>query len=295
MGVSYEIVLVDDRARDSSWPVIEAIAAADPHVRGMLLSRNHGQQLAITAGLSEARGQWIVVMDCDLQEPPEEIPLLHQQARAGCDIVYAKRQTTQRSLFRVGISLAYNSVLRRLSGLDIDPQYGALSMISRRVRDEFMRFGERDRHYLHVLKWLGFKSGEIVYRHQPRHAGRSSYSVGRLWTLAFDGLLLQTTKLLRVIVYSGFINTALGLLLSCALIYHRMFVGTVEGWTSVTVLLLLVGGMLMTSIGVCGLYIGKIFEQVIGRPMFVVDKTTVGVTQQRSAPHTAAPVEVQSP
>jgi dolichol-phosphate mannosyltransferase len=279
IGKAYEIVLVDDCARDGSWAVIEALAAGDPHVRGVLLSRNYGQQLAITAGLTEARGRRIVVMDCDLQEPPEEIPRLYEQALAGHDIVYARRSGKTHGLVRVVVSRSYNAVLRRLSNLDIDPGYGALSMISSQVRDAFLRFQERDRHYLHVLKWLGFNTGEITYQHKDRHAGKSTYNLTKLISLAFDGLFFQTTNLLRWIVYAGFVTALIGIVYAGVLVYIRFAVGGVPGWTSLTVLLLVLTGMLMTSIGVCGLYLGKIFEQVKDRPLFVVRKTTGGGTK----------------
>jgi len=274
LNVPHEIVLVDDCGNDGSWNVIESIAARDPKVHGLLLSRNYGQQLAITAGLTQARGRRIVVMDCDLQEPPEEIPRLYEKALEGFDIVYARRAGKTHGVFRIVVSRTYNALLRSLSNLDIDPGYGALSMISRQVRDAFLLFSERDRHYLHVLKWLGFRSGEIVYQHKPRHAGRSSYSIVKLISLAFDGLFFQTTNLLRWIVYAGFGLAFAGLLFACVLVYIRIFVGGVAGWTSLMVLLLVLSGLLMTSIGVCGLYLGKIFEQVKGRPLFVVRKMT---------------------
>jgi polyisoprenyl-phosphate glycosyltransferase len=272
IGKPFEILFVDDCARDGSWPGIEGIAARDPHVRGILLSRNFGQQLAITAGLSEARGRWIVVMDCDLQEPPEEIPRLYEQALAGNEIVYARRRAKAHSAFRATVSRSYNYVLRKLTNLEIDRDYGALSMISHDVRDSFLRFRERDRHYLHVLKWLGYQTGEIVYQHRERHAGRSSYSLARLITLAFGGLFFQTTNLLRWIIYGGFIIAAIGVVYAGVLVYFRIYVGGVPGWTTLTVLVLVLSGMLMTSIGVCGLYLGRIFEQVKDRPLFVVRK-----------------------
>ncbi len=281
IGRPYEIVLVDDCANDGSWPRIEEIAARDPRVRGLLLSRNYGQQLAITAGLREARGARIVVMDCDLQEPPEEIPRLYEKALQGFDIVYARRKAKKHSLVRAALSRGYNRVLRLLSNLEIDPSYGALSMISRQVRDAFLSFHERDRHYLHVLKWLGFNTAEISYEHQERHDGRSSYTLIKLIALAFDGLLFQTTNLLRWIVYTGFFVAFVGVVFASVLVYRRVSIGSVPGWTSLMVLLLCLSGMLMTSIGVCGLYLGKIFEQVKERPLFVIRKSTFANDETR--------------
>jgi len=274
LGVTFEIVLVDDGAPDRSWPVIERLAGADPRVRGVLLSWNFGQQLAITAGLSEARGRWAVVMDCDLQEPPEEIPRLYEKAREGCDIVYAKRIGKRLGPFRVLAARLYQRLLTALTGLSVDPGYGALSIISRQVIDEFLRFRDPDRHYVHILKWLGFRTGEISYVHQERHAGRSAYSLARLVRLALDGLLFQTTTFLKWIVYLGFFVAFLGGVLTLVVVYIRLFVGGFPGWASTVVTLFVLTGMMMTSIGVCALYIGKIFDQGKGRPLFVVQKTT---------------------
>jgi dolichol-phosphate mannosyltransferase len=274
MNVSFEIVLVDDCARDGSWPVIQRLATADPRVHGILLSRNYGQQIAITAGLAAARGRWIVTMDCDLQDPPDAIPRLFQAAREGNDIVYGRSVGKKNGILRVLASHLYWKLQGLLAGHAFDPALGSLTMISRQVVRAFLQFEDRDRHYLHILKWLGFRSTEIEYAHRERHKGTSAYSFAKLLRVAFDGMIFQTTNLLRWIVYAGFATALAGIALAVALAFYSVTHPSLPGWTSLMVVTLLCSGMTTTSVGVCGLYLGKVFEQVRGRPLYVIRTTT---------------------
>jgi dolichol-phosphate mannosyltransferase len=269
---SFELLLVDDRAPDGAWQVIHALAERDPRVRGIRLSRNFGQHASITAGLAECRGERAVVMDCDLQDPPEAIPLLLDKALAGHDIVLARRKRKQHSPFRRISASLYFRALGALSGRRFDGEFGAFSLISRRVIDAFLRLRDRDRHYLFILYWLGFDSAAIEYEHAARHSGSSSYSMRALLRHALQGLVFQTTTLLRWIVYFGFMVSAAGVLLAGYLTYVYFVRTPPPGWTSLAVLILLIGGFVIMSTGVTGLYIGKIFEQVKDRPLYIIDE-----------------------
>ena len=271
LGVAYELIFVDDRSPDGAWEALERLAIDDDRVSAVRLSRNFGQQAAITAGFAAARGPWTVVMDCDLQDPPEVIPELHAKALEGFDIVLARRIHKQHSLFRLLAARVYFKFIGLFLGVDISGEFGSFSIVSDQVRAEFLRVPDRDRHYLPILFWLGFRRGEIEYEHGRRQHGKSSYSVGSLLRLAAEGVFFQTTTLLRWIVYFGFAVAAAGLLLAVALIALAVVVNPPPGWTSLAVLLLLVGGFVIVSTGVTGLYIGKIFQQVKGRPLYVVD------------------------
>jgi len=271
-GGSYELIFIEDRSPDDSWDVLRRLAEADPRVRAFRLSRNFGQHAAITAGLAKSRGRWAVVMDCDLQDPPEEIRRLHAKATEGYDIVLARRTRKRSSLFRRLAGRAYFALLNFFTGAAIDPGHGSFSIISRNVVNAFLRFKDRDRHYLFVLYWLGFDRASIEYEHGVRPGGGSSYSFKRLLGHALEGMFFQTTVLLRWVIYSGLVVALLG---GGAAIYFavaRVTGVAYPGWTSLVVLLLLIGGLIIISTGVTGLYIGRVFDEVRGRPLFVIDE-----------------------
>lgn len=274
----YEIILVDDRSPDNAWPTIVALHLHHPEVKGIRLSRNFGQHIAISAGLSEARGDYAVVMDCDLQDPPEKIPELYSKLQEGYDLVLAYRTGHSHSFFRRLAAKAYFRLMSLLTEKNIDGSYGTFSMLSRKVIDSFLQFGERDRHYLFILRWIGFRIGSIGYEHQERTIGRSSYSLGRLLRHAVDGIFFQATVLLRWIVTLGLLFALFGATLAMYFVYQYFEIGSVPGWTSVVVLLLVNTGVILFSLGVIGLYVGKIFDQAKGRPLYVID----AVAERRS-------------
>jgi dolichol-phosphate mannosyltransferase len=272
MAARYELVFIDDRTTDGSWDVLTRLTATDDHVRAFRLSRNFGQHVAITAGLAEARGAWIVVMDCDLQDPPEEIPRLYAKASEGHDVVLARRTQRPGAPGRVLAGRLYFRLLNRVAGTDIDRSYGTFSIISRKVADAYLRFGDRERHYLFILYWLGFDQAAIDFPAEPRYSGTSSYSVGALLRHALDGVLFQTTVVLRWIMYVGFALASSGALLACYFVIVNVQGSRAPGWTSLATLLLLLTGFIITSSGVVGLYVGKMFEQVKQRPLYVMDQ-----------------------
>ena len=272
---SYEIVLVDDCDRQGSWEAAAELARADRAVKAYRLSRNFGQHAAITAGLAQCTGRWAVVMDCDLQDPPEMIGALYRAAQAGSDIVLARRKRKHHSAFRRLAARVYFRLLRVLAAARLDGEFGSFSIISRKVIDAFLRFQDRDRHYLFILNWLGFPTATIEYEHAARHSGESSYSLDALIRHALGGLFFQTTVLLRWIVYVGFWVSCSGFLLAAYYIYMYFARSVSPGFTSLAVLILVIGGFIIMSTGVTGLYIGKVFEQVKGRPLYVIDRSIV--------------------
>jgi dolichol-phosphate mannosyltransferase len=265
----FELIFVDDRSPDGSWQVLTTLAARDPRVLAIRLSRNFGQDAAITAGLTRSSGNWTVVMDCDLEEPPESILALHARAKEGFDLVRGVRRGTKkggrmrRVVGRLWLWLMLES--------DQRPDYGTLSILSRPVVDAFLKLGDRDREYRLMLDWLGYRHATISFERAPRPAGRSSYTLRRLLRLALDGMFFRTTILLRTVVYLGLLVSTAGVGLAAYVIYSFFEVGAPAGYTSLAVLLLLIGGFVIVSVGVVGLYVGRIFEQVKGRPLFIVD------------------------
>jgi polyisoprenyl-phosphate glycosyltransferase len=272
LKITYELVLVEDGGADESWAVICRLAASDRRVRGFRLSRNFGQHAAITAGIAQSRGRWVVVMDCDLQDPPEDIERLIAKAQEGFDIVLARRRSRQLSPFRRLANWTYFTSLRLFTGTDVGGEYGSFSLISRKVANAFLQLREGDRHYVLILHWLGFRSAAIEYDVAERAAGRSSYGFRRLIAHAVEGVFFQTTVLLRWVVYIGFGLAAIGAVASVFLVVERLSGNAYPGWTSLFVLMLVIGGVIIVSTGVTGLYIGKVFDEVRARPLFVIDE-----------------------
>ncbi|HJS95919.1 MAG TPA: glycosyltransferase family 2 protein [Solirubrobacteraceae bacterium] len=267
----YELVFVDDRSLDDGWSVLKRLANQDEHVRAFRLSRNFGQDAAITAGLAKATGDWAVVMDCDLEEAPEDIPRLWAAAGEGYDLVRTTRRGWRHSAFRRWTSRAY----RRLTlETDARPHYSNLSLLSRRVIDAFLRLHDRDREYTIALEWLGFDSTTIEIEHHERHAGKSGYTVRRLIRVAIDGMFFRTTVLLRMVVLLGFLVALIGVVVAGFEVadYFIEAQKRVPGYTSLAVLVIVLAGFIIVSVGVVGLYVGRIFEQVKDRPLFLIDQ-----------------------
>jgi dolichol-phosphate mannosyltransferase len=267
----FEIILVDDRSPDNWWSQIEVLQERYPSVQGVRLSRNYGQQIAITAGLAAVRGDYAVVMDCDLQDSPSLIPELYAKLQEGYDLVLAKRVERNHSGFRLLAAKLYFGLLSKLADEPIDGSYGAFSILSRKVIDSFLLFEEKERHYLFILRWLGFHIGTIDVVHQERHSGRSSYTLGGLVRLALDGVLFQATVTLRWIVNLGFLFAFSGIAGAGYFIWQHLYHTSLPGWTSLVVLLLVSTGVILISLGIIGLYVGKIFDQAKQRPLYVID------------------------
>jgi polyisoprenyl-phosphate glycosyltransferase len=271
-GLSWEVIFVDDSSPDGSWSRLEALAETDERVSALHLSRNFGQHAAITAGLAETEGDAVVVMDCDLQDPPEEIPALLATAREGYDIVLTKRSRSHQRWLRRLAGRLYFRVRNAMPKTKVDPDFSTLSVISRPVVEAFLRIGDRDRQYMLILHWLGFRRAVKELEFSERYEGHSSYTFSKLIRVALDGMFFQTTVLLRWIVYLGFAVALAGIALAAALVTLYFVNRPPPGYTSLAVLILLVGGFIIMSTGVSALYVGKIFEQVKGRPLYVIDR-----------------------
>jgi dolichol-phosphate mannosyltransferase len=272
LGESYEIVFVDDRSPDDAWAVLRDLATADPAVRVVRLSRNFGQHAAITAGIAESNGNWVVVMDCDLQDPPEVVPRLYAATREGYDIVFARRRIRRQPLSRRAANRAYFFLRKTLSRVDLETEHANLSIMSRKAADSFLRLRDTHRNFLLILYWLGYEHTSIEFDHADRYAGKSSYTLRGLVRVASDGLFFHTTVLLRWIVFAGFAISISACGLAVFFVTSHFTHHSYPGWTSVVVLLLLLGGFIIMSTGVAALYIGKVFEQVKERPLYIVDE-----------------------
>lgn len=291
----FELVLVDDGSPDDAWSTIRELAATDPRVRGIRLSRNFGQHAAITAGLAASRGRWVVVMDCDLQDPPEEIPRLHSKALEGYDVVLSRREERVQPLGRRLAASAYFRFHNMIARGNLHTNYTNLSLISRKVVDAYLGLRDQDRQYLLILHWLGYRRAEIEVRQAARHAGSSSYSFRQLIKVAVDGLFFQSTVLLRLVVYFGFFLALLGAALAGYALVSWLAGNQLPSWTALPMGALFLAAFIIISGGVTGLYVGKIFDQVKGRPLFVVDEVIAAEGEPRAGPaddsaHLASPI-----
>jgi dolichol-phosphate mannosyltransferase len=275
LGCSYEIVFVDDRSPDGAWAALAELAASDPAVRALRLSRNFGQHAAITAGLADSNGRFTAVMDCDLQDPPEELARLYAKAREGYDVVLTRRPRRRQPLLRRLTGSVYFRIRRALVGGSLENNMPNLSLLTRQVVDAFLTMRDRDRQYLLIVEWLGFRQAIVDVDQDERYAGRSSYGFGALLRVAIDGIFFQSTALLRWVVYAGFAIALVGLGLVAYTVVVLIAGRHLPQWTALPMLILLLTGFLTIAGGVTGLYVGKIFEQVKGRPLYVVDTRTV--------------------
>lgn len=271
----YEIILVEDGSPDASWESIAAEAAKDVRVKGIRLSRNFGQHYAITAGLDHARGEWVVVMDCDLQDRPEEIPALYQKALEGYEIVLAQRKERQDGMMKKTSSRLFYSVLSYLTGARQDPSVANFGMYHSKVLEALRRMREPIRYFPTMVRWTGFRRTAIEVTHAERFSGTTTYNWNRLFRLALDIILANSDKPIRLIVKFGFFVAFISFLIGAVVIYrYLMHQITVPGYTSLLVSIWFIGGMILFVLGLIGLYIGKIFEGVKQRPIYVVAQTT---------------------
>jgi dolichol-phosphate mannosyltransferase len=268
---SYEIVLVNDACPQNSWEVIKEIALKDPRVKGIDLSRNFGQIRAITAGLQYATGDWVVVMDCDLQDRPEEIQKLYNKAKEGYDVVFTRR-TARRDPFLKRLS---SRVFHRVYGFFTDGAFDAsianFSISRRVVVDNYRRMGDQNRAFVLFIKWMGFKSAAVDVDHAQRAAGKSGYTLRKQLRMALEIITTQSNKPLILSIQVGFAMSALAFLYGSYMIARYFIYGiSAQGWTSTIVSIYFVGGIILAQLGILGLYIGYIFNQTKGRPLFIV-------------------------
>jgi dolichol-phosphate mannosyltransferase len=276
---AWELVLVDDGSTDGSWGIMTDLVAADARVRLVRLSRNFGHQAALTAGLDAARGAAVVILDADLQDPPELIPALVARWREGYDVVYAVREERQgESRFRLLTAHLYYKVLRRVAGIDIPENVGDFRLLSRRVCEALAAMPERARYLRGMTTWVGFRQVGVPYRREPRFAGTSKYPFRRSLRLALDGLTSFSTVPVRLVTWIGFVIVALCPPLLAWTLYTRFATDhAAPGWTSLLVVVLLLGGVQLMSLGMIGQYVARIFDEAKGRPLYFVAELVEGV------------------
>jgi dolichol-phosphate mannosyltransferase len=267
----FEIIMVNDASPDNAWEVIKTLAGQDQRVKGIHFSRNFGQHYAITAGLDYARGEWVVVMDCDLQDQPEEIDKLYRKALTGFDAVVGRRYERMDHGLKKLSSKLFHLTLEYFTDKKSDASIANFGIYHRKLIENIKKIREQNRNFPLFVRWLGFRITEINIAHAPRAVGKSSYSLRKLFNLAIDSIMAQSNKPLRMFIKIGFALALLSFIYGSYLIARYLVLGTpVAGWTSVMVSLYFIGGLLLANMGMLGLYIGKIFDETKGRPLYVI-------------------------
>ena len=275
LTADYEVLLVNDCSPDGSWKRISELCAANHHVKGINLSRNFSQPYAITAGLSYAKGDYVAVIDCDLQNKPEDLPALFRKAQEGYDIVSARRVVRggDTALKRLS-SAVFHRTYDFLSGMETDKAVAEFGVYSRKIVDVYCSIPEYSRSFVELIHTLGFRKSTVDVLHDHRLEGKSSYNLYRLLKLSFNAIISNSNRPLYIAVTLGLLMSGLSFLMAIYNVFAK-FAGLNEvvGYTSTIFSIWFVGGILLLMMGVLGLYIGKIFDQVKGRPVFIVSDT----------------------
>ena len=271
----FEIILVEDCGGDGSWEIIENLALADSRVRGIQFSRNFGQHYGITAGLDHCHGDWVVVMDCDLQDRPEEIPRLYTKALEGYEIVLARRAERRDSLFKRVTSGLFYKLFSYLADIDYDGACGNFRIMSRKVVTNFCLMREQLRFLGGLVQWMGFKTTSIEVEHAERFGGKTSYTFSKLWKLASESIIAFSDKPLRFAVKFGFLMALFSFCYGLYIVIRYAFNGiAVQGWSSLIVSLYFIGGIIISLLGIIGIYLGKTFNETKKRPLYIISKST---------------------
>jgi dolichol-phosphate mannosyltransferase len=279
VGDDYELILVNDGSRDKTWAVIEGEAAANPRIAGVNLARNHGHQLAVTAGLSLVRGERVMIIDADLQDPPELLSDMWARMDQGYDVVYGRRRTREgESRFKLATASLFYRLLGKLAEIDIPRDTGDFRLMSRRTVERLNAMPERDRFIRGMIAWLGGRQTELLYDRDARYAGETNYTLGKMVRLAVDGVTSFSTLPLRLAGVLAIVGVvAAGLIALYAL--ASFFTGTVaKGWTSLAMITVFFATAQLACLGVLGAYLGRTYMQVKGRPLYLIDEIVTAET-----------------
>ncbi len=271
VGDSYEIVLVNDGSKDSTWTIMMSLAANDPHIVAINLSRNHGHELALTAGLATCRGERVMLIDADLQDPPELLPDMMKVLDDGADVVYGQRRSRAgESFFKKTSSAMFYRLLNRLVDIELPVDTGDFRLMKRAVVEEFNKLPESQRFVRGLLSWVGFKQVPILYDRHERFAGETKYGFGKLMLLALDAATGFSTVPLRIASWFGglfCVLSGVGMVYALA----SYFAGTaVDGWTSMTIMMLLLSGVQLFMVGIIGEYLGRLYMESKGRSLYII-------------------------
>ena len=283
-GTDYEIIFVNDGSTDATWSAIQSICRNDPQIVGLNLSRNYGHQLALTAGLTIATGARIFIIDGDLQDPPELLPEMMKIMDEGCDVVYGVRKhRSGETWLKLKTAAIFYRLLRRISDVDIPIDTGDFRLMSRRALDIFLAMPERHRFVRGMVSWIGLRQRPLAYERQARFAGHSKYPFAKMLRFAFDAITGFSVKPLKVAIYLGAASGGLALLSVIYVIWSWLSGMAVAGWSSLMVVVLLLGSAQLFVMGIIGEYLGQIFLESKRRPLFIIDEIFRGEEIEKAA------------
>ncbi len=272
----YEIIMVDDGSTDGSWEIIKKLHYDDKRVKGINFSRNFGHHIAITAGLDYIKGNTVILMDGDLQDPPEEIPKLYQKFQEGYDLVYGIRQKRNDSLFKILTSKFFWWILRKFSGVEMPKDQTMLRVLSKRLVESIKQMRENARFIHGMMAWVGFNSANVEIRHNPRTKGKSKYNLPKMFKLAFHAVTSFSAIPLKLASYLGFSSSFLSFLIGLYFLYKKIFFNIpVPGYASIIVSVFFVGGIQLLVLGIMGEYIGRTYQEVQRRPLYIIKESFI--------------------
>ena len=273
IGEDYEIILVDDRSPDNSWEVMKVLSSQNSKIKSIRLSRNFGQHSAIFAGLTKAKGDWVVVMDCDMQDQPKEIAKLYKKALEGYDIVLGQRENRKDKFLKKLTSKLFYKVFNYLSGANFDNNVANFGIYHQKTIKSILDMKDYVKFFSLFINWIGFKSVSIPIEHGEREEGKSTYSVGRLFKQAFNVIISFSDKPLRLFINFGLSISVLSFIVGIYYLYLALTGKIAQpGFSSLILSIWFLSGIIISGIGIVGVYLGKTFDQAKGRPTFIIDE-----------------------
>ncbi len=270
-GFEFELVLVDDGSSDATAAILGRLAAHDPRVHVVYLSRNFGHQTALTAGLDHARGDAVVMLDADLQDPPELIPRMLDHWRAGCDVVYAVREHREgESYFKLATARWFYQLFDKLTQVKLQHNSGDFRLLDRRPLNALLSMRERDRFLRGMTVWVGYRQAAVPYRRDPRYAGETKYTLSKMLRFSLDAIFSFSHRPLQLATLFGFLVSTLALIAIPVVIILHLVGSYLPGFGTITIAVLLLGGVQLIAIGIIGEYVGRIYDEVKGRPLYLV-------------------------
>jgi dolichol-phosphate mannosyltransferase len=292
-GLRFELVLVDDGSTDRTSELLSRLASSDPRVHVVFLSRNFGHQTALTAGLDHARGDAVVMLDADLQDPPELIPRMLDHWRAGCDVVYAVRQERDgESRFKLATARWFYRLFDKLAQVDLVHNSGDFRLLDRRPLDALLSMRERSRFLRGMTVWVGYRQAAVPYDRDPRYAGETKYTLSKMMRFSLDAISSFSHRPLQLATLLGFIVSTLAFIAIPVVIVLRIVGSYLPGFSSVTLAVLLLGGIQLIAIGIIGEYVGRIYDEVKGRPLYLV-RSRLNVVEHETAEPPLPPAQAE--
>ena len=277
-GFDYELIIVNDGSTDSTGEQLDSLAASDARLRVVHLSRNFGHQAALTAGLENARGDAAVMLDADLQDPPELIPDMLAAWRNGADVVYMVREERSgETAFKLTTARWFYALFRKLAQVDLEPNAGDFRLLDRRALDALLSMGERNRFLRGMTVWVGFTQTALPYKRDPRYAGETKYPIRKMLRFSLDAIASFSHLPLQIATYLGFLFAGVAFIAIPVVIILHFTGGYLPGFGSITITILMIGGLQLIALGLIGEYVGRIYDESKHRPLYIV-------REQRNAP-----------